>query len=183
MFDYDVVENELEDWFEQEVSLRERLFTDDFHKTRDDVEQWLKLYNRIGKAPELAGAKLAELDLSHIDFAGANLTDADLRYTNLSQTNLQGANLFLADLQSANLSQANLQDALLFGADLQAADLSQANLRSVDLSGTDLQGANLREADLQNAALDEVDFDETTVLPDGTLWAPGVNLKHFVAPA
>jgi uncharacterized protein YjbI with pentapeptide repeats len=46
-----------------------------------------------------------------------------------------------------------------------------------------LQGANLREADMQDAALDEVDFDETTILPDGTLWAPGADLKQFIAPA
>ena len=65
------------------------------------------------------------VDLTGIDLSGANLVDADLRYT---------------ILVNANLSGANLTDANLLGSQLLNTNLSGATLTNVDLSNKDLTG-------------------------------------------
>ena len=49
---------------------------------------------------------------------GANLGDADLRYSNLRGADLSGANLMKANLKNADLSGASLSNAYLDGATL-----------------------------------------------------------------
>ena len=80
------------------------------------------------------------------NFSGANLRDADLRYTNLSKAKLSKANLRDADLSYANLYGANLRYTNLSKANLRDADLSYANLYGANLSGANLYGADLRDA-------------------------------------
>ena len=67
------------------------------------------------------------------DFAGANLSDADL-----TAVNLQGADLTKVNLRGADLSMANLR-----GANLVEADLRETNLLGAEFSGANLMGANL----------------------------------------
>jgi hypothetical protein len=130
--------------------------------------------------PDLSGAELPRINLSHVDLNAANLTGAHLEGavlegTNLFLANLHGAvlhgvNLIRANLVFANLSQSDLTKATLHGADLTAshlikaklcwagttgADLSRANLNNSDLSGADLSEANLTETDLREANLED----------------------------
>src|SRR6266849_2357878 len=67
------------------------------------------------------------------DFAGANLSDADL-----TAVNLQGADLTKVNLRGADLSMANLR-----GANLVEADLRETNLLGAEFAGADMMGANL----------------------------------------
>ena len=74
-----------------------------------------------GQKVDLAGQRLAGLDLSRLDFTGGDLHGADLSNTNLfaakfQDANLTGANLSGAEMGITNVIRANLTDANLSGA-------------------------------------------------------------------
>ncbi|MBC1212844.1 pentapeptide repeat-containing protein [Trichormus variabilis ARAD] len=100
-----------------------------------------------------------QLDLSHIDIAGANLSKANLENANLYRVNLAGANLLQANLCGAILTAANLSGANLAGANLSGSILSAANLVGANLTGANLAGANLYLANLQEVILHEAIFN------------------------
>ena len=117
----------------------------------------------------LRGANLPEVNLWGADLRRADLTEAVLEKANLGEANLQHARLGLANLQLAVLLQADLRNAFLFSANLFGANLVNADLR----------GADLREATLHHAELHGAQFDESTVLPDGSKWAPDSDMSEF----
>src|SRR5512143_128149 len=79
--------------------------------TRDQVTSALG----SGSAPANLYAKnLSNLDLSGVDFKGANLSAAVLNGSNLSKAILAGCNLTVSFLAHANLSAADLRRAVLF---------------------------------------------------------------------
>jgi uncharacterized protein YjbI with pentapeptide repeats len=97
---------------------------------------------------DLSGAQLRGAALSRANLAGAVLVEADLAGADLSHADLSGADLGMAILTEANLTgaslaRADLTDAILRGADLTGADLSGAVLSGVDLSNAKLTGAIL----------------------------------------
>jgi uncharacterized protein YjbI with pentapeptide repeats len=97
---------------------------------------------------DLRGAIFDFASLPKVDFAGAQLQDAEL-----FETELQGASLQGARLQGASLSGARLEGASLGGAQLQSASLDRAQLQGASLDGAQLQGASLDGAQLQGATL------------------------------
>ena len=105
--------------------------------------------------------------------AGADLEGQVLHEAVLEGENLRGACLYWAILFQANLRAADLSDANLRGANLKEADLEGANLRGANLGpdnlggSTDICGANLARADLSTAILDQAEYDENTVFPEG----------------
>src|SRR5215468_701558 len=94
---------------------------------------------------------LSNLDLSRIDFKGANLSAAVLNGSNLTSANLSGCNLTVSFAEGANLTNANLQGAMMFSMQLQGAILKGANLSGARFVG------DLRRADLENAVLTTMD--------------------------
>jgi mxaJ protein len=88
---------------------------------------------------------LSGLDLSGIDFKGANLTAAVLNRSNLTGANLSRCNLTVSFAEGTNLTEANLQGAMMFSMQLQGANLKGANLSGARLIG-DLRRANLEQA-------------------------------------
>ena len=64
-----------------------------------------------------------------VDFKGANLRKANLKWTNLREANLKWADLTKASLIEANLQRADIIKANLAGANLHRVDLTEANLR------------------------------------------------------
>lgn len=131
-------------------------------------------------------ANLRAADLSH-----ANLREAKAVYANLQETNLIGADMRSIDLVGADLQRAllvftNLQHATLIGTKLQNAALVGANLQGANLQRAMLQGTNLEGANLENScfgeAYDAAEFDETTILPDGTFWTPETDMTRFTNP-
>lgn len=80
------------------------------------VAAWNAWRAEHDEAPDLTGAALRALDLSHFNLSRADLRGADLRGarccdTDLSAAHLEGANLFKAVLDGAELAGAFLHGA------------------------------------------------------------------------
>jgi uncharacterized protein YjbI with pentapeptide repeats len=116
---------------------------------------------------ELRGADLAEADLDGADLHSADLSDANLFGADLYEANLEGADLSGADLSFAGLYDANLSGADLSDAYLASAYLSEADLSEADLSGADLTWAYLWKAKVGQEQLDESEYLEGAIMPDG----------------
>lgn len=117
-----------------------------------------------GVRPDLSGKFLVYLDLSELNFKGANLARSDFYGTDFTGSNLKGADLSHTRLDRSVLMRADLSGADLTGATILRptiyADLSNntqdaprftgANLTDVhvqaELSGSDFRGANLFHA-------------------------------------
>ncbi|MBN1284079.1 MAG: pentapeptide repeat-containing protein [Anaerolineae bacterium] len=147
-------------------------------------------------------AGLQDASLSGFDFEKAHLISANLQRSCLIGANLQGvyaanADLRKATLISAELREAELPCARLDGADLTCAKLQRAdlyrayllgvrlhfvNLQGAKLNLAHLQGADFREANLQDVELFHAEFDNTTILPDGTKWTLDTNMARFTDP-
>lgn len=117
-----------------------------------------------GARPDFSGKYLVYLDLSELNFKGANLansdfygtdfTGADLKGADLSHTRLDRSVLMRADLSGANLTGATILRPTIY-ADLSnntldAPKFAGANLTEVhvqaELSGSDFRGADLSRA-------------------------------------
>jgi uncharacterized protein YjbI with pentapeptide repeats len=120
---------------------------------------------------------LQEADLRDANLQKGNLFLANLEGANLGRANLQRAYLGVADLQRAKLTYANLEEATLFKANLQGAYLNYANLEGSNWHPTNLQEANLKYANLQGAK-----FNTDTILPDGSNWKEGRDMRQFTHP-
>ena len=84
-----------------------------------------------------------QVRLNRIDFSGANLSNADLRYARLFDANLSSTNLACSDLRGAHLD----------GVDLSDADLTAAKIRCTDLRDAKLFRTNLHRAEPWRAHL------------------------------
>lgn len=124
---------------------------------------------KLRKRGWLWDGSLKRAELYGADLSKADMYRADLRKAHLEDTNLAEANLSDTNLAEAQLANANLYDAMVYGADLAKANLTEANLHGAFLEGANLQGAELHG----------VKFDESTTLPDGTLWTSSTDLKRF----
>ncbi|HVZ05816.1 pentapeptide repeat-containing protein [Hyphomicrobium sp.] len=120
---------------------------------------------KAGERPDLSGKFLAYLDLSDLDFKGANLARSDFYGTDFTGANLSGVDLSHTRLDRSVLIRANLSGANLTGATIyrptiysdlsnatsDAPRFSGANLTHVhvqaELSGSDFRGADLTDAD------------------------------------
>lgn len=116
-----------------------------------------ELLNILANAPsdepvDLTSKRLSGLDLSNVDFRGANL-----RWARMNKTDLRGANMSNVVLDSAWLMDANLERADLSGASLASTQMHRANLRNANLSRTRIV-ANLERADLRGADLRYADM-------------------------
>ena len=124
-----------------------------------------------------------------VNFNGADLTEANLRWTFLPYVHMSGATLKGADLEEADMSmsrmwQTNFEDANLHKANLEGAYLEDANFNGADLSWSDLRNANLNNADLRKsnlhaaklrgATLAGTDLRETNLAGD---FLEGINLQ------
>jgi uncharacterized protein YjbI with pentapeptide repeats len=142
--------------------------------TRADVEERIQSVGN-SELVNFAGEDLSEANLSNMKLTGIVFRRADLSGAILSGADLSKAILTAADLREANLSRAilsgailsgailnkaNLDGAILNGADLDGAILNGTNLFKADLSGADLSGANLFKANLTAADLRKASLRE-----------------------
>lgn len=110
------------------------------------------------------------------DFAGADLSKAQLRDATFLRATMTGANFaesdaFRAKFISTRLSGAKFDSARLAEVDFTEADLSGASFRGSDLRGARFFGADLRGADLSGANLRGADFFRAQL--GGALWTDG----------
>jgi uncharacterized protein YjbI with pentapeptide repeats len=139
-----------------------RLTQEEFERRLDEVHGVETLGGLAQVTSDLPAARDAGgrpvADYAGQDLTGANLRNADLARANLAgailvEADLAGADLSHADLSGADLAMATLTGANLIGASLARADLSDAVLRGADLTGADLSGAVLAGTDLSSAKL------------------------------
>ena len=107
----------------------------------------------LTKTKDFAGADLSEVNLRNANLRNVDLRVANLSGADLSNADLRNANLRIADLRNVNLSNADLRDANLSVAYLKGVNLNDADLRGVNLKGANLHNANLSDANLNNADL------------------------------
>jgi Pentapeptide repeats (8 copies) len=112
----------------------------------DRHRRWLATGHREGERAVLRG-----WDFSRQEFAGVDLSDADLTDARCVQTDLRDARLTGAELSGAVLRGARLDRAVLSGANLHAADLTNAVLTGAALDFCVLTEANLEAADAAGA--------------------------------
>jgi len=98
-----------------------------------------------------AGAQMKQVQLKHCTLAGSNLQGADLRDANLTNTDLQGANL-----RGADLTGADLEGALFMGADLRDCSMRQARLAAAEFCRVGLPAAQVQGLDLSGATVDDL---------------------------
>jgi uncharacterized protein YjbI with pentapeptide repeats len=108
----------------------------------DQHKLWAESNGKEGIRGDFAGANLSGADLTAVNLQGADLTKVNLRGADLSMANLRGANLVEADLREANLLGAEFSGANLMGANLYGAQ----GLWAGRLGGTNLFDATLPEA-------------------------------------
>lgn len=157
-----------------------------------EIIQWVECCYQRELPVNLAGLDLSGLIFEAESFSKKGLSNAIMRGAVLEKTVLRGINLANADLRGAILD-----DADLFGSDLTHANLARASLQHTNLSNvifcrTCLYHANLRDAQFINGSkeeerqrqeqileqsLDQLDFNDYTVLPNGEMWTPNINLK------
>ena len=121
----------------------------------------------------LVEANLAGADLAQIDLSGADLDHANLRGADLTQADLTGATLRQADLENAELTQATLNGASFEGANLAHAKMIQAEAKGTSFDGADLSNVDLTQGTLTGAVLDHARLggvDLTQAELHGTTW-------------
>ncbi|MEQ1502956.1 MAG: pentapeptide repeat-containing protein [Myxococcota bacterium] len=116
-------------------------------------------------AADLAGKKLAGIDLSNANLEKSDLTGTDLTDANLMKANLGGIDASGAILREILGLRSRFKDAWLDGADLTSADLAQADLADANLERSKGEGIRLMQARLRG------------VRATGATWA-GANLSE-----
>ncbi|MFZ4486967.1 MAG: pentapeptide repeat-containing protein [Candidatus Nanopelagicales bacterium] len=102
---------------------------------------------------DLSGANLASAALFGYDFTGANFTGATLTSAGLSGAILTNANLSSAIMTRAGLSGATMTNANLSGATMNNATMNSVTLTNANLSGATMTSATMNSATLTNANL------------------------------
>lgn len=120
--------------------------TADFRAYRQQVLLSLDL-----SQANFAGADLTQVQLKHCTLAGCNLQGADVRGANLTNSDLQGANL-----QGADLSDADVEGVLFIGADLRNCSMRRARLAAAEFWRPDLPPARVDGLDLRGAYIDDL---------------------------
>lgn len=128
---------------------------------------------------------LEEANLENADFYQCNLhsvyfNGANLRGVTMMQTSLNGSNLQETDLSNSRLEGCDLRGTILtltmfIDADLRKADFSHSQLWDTDFSGANLEGANFYGAKLIGGII----ANNSTILPDGTNWVRGTDMRRF----
>ena len=149
----------------------------DTHRFKGKTTALINLTGADLAGADLEGAVMPGAAASFVDFDGADLEATDLTYSELAASDLKAARLRTADLRNADLTRADLQGANLSGARLGASSLVEADLSGVDFSGADLSGADLFGAEVDSSFPGTANLCET-VMPDGTVAAPGPACEH-----
>lgn len=192
------------------ASISNEIAKNAIYQIRRHNKQWLIGENGILKGANLEYANLSGADLREANLQDAILHNANLESALFSRANLQNAFIPFSNLRGAALDTTkctnadmihiNLSQARILGVDFSGARLEQANFREAKIFGrNDFRGANLYLADFQDSTLGqkmqipgiqiEVDpsrfmpvFDTNTILPDGSNWRKGRDLREFTDP-
>lgn len=136
---------------------------------RKGVEEW-NLWRKKNPSiyPDISNALLWKAELSRINFnytnlSGADLHEANLRWSTAIEGNLNGANLTRAVLQDTIIDNASLIGANLAGAGLLYSHITNTNLREANFNNASLMWANLSSSNLSGAILRGANLQYTDV--------------------
>ena len=125
--------------------------------TRPEVEDYLK------NGRSFAGCNLSELDLSRLDFCGADLSSANLRKADFSHAILDKADLTKSMAQEACFKNASLKEARLHRTLFNKAEMEKADLSGADCEQPLFSDANLKQADFSDANLMQAIFERSVL--------------------
>jgi uncharacterized protein YjbI with pentapeptide repeats len=136
-------------------SLIEEAIEANFNATRDHtaILQSAKSANTILTNAQLFRADASALDLTDLNFEGANLS-----FSRLDQSSFRGANLSYADLTKISLRKADLGTAILHRANLTMAWLNEADLSQVSCNQTNFTEARLFKAMMRRSNMIEANL-------------------------
>jgi uncharacterized protein YjbI with pentapeptide repeats len=148
-------------------------------------------------AAHLYAANMSKTKLEHANLSGVKLSDATFSEASLSLTDLSDSWFTQVDFANTYMFHANLSNSYLLHTNFWGANLQYANLNNTKVGGANFSGADLTNADLVNSQgiqssvsqegkteLSEFGaiFDENTILPDGTNWTEGRDMREFTHP-
>ncbi|MFT4036982.1 MAG: pentapeptide repeat-containing protein [Thermomicrobiales bacterium] len=111
------------------------------------------------------------LEISEMDFSGADLQGV----------NLAGAELVGCDFSRANLAGARLAGATINDTSFAGARFVGASFQGADVLNTDFEGADLQDADFRSAMLELVDFRDANL--NGVVFDSGAAGANFLDAA
>lgn len=91
----------------------------------------------------LAFARLAGADLSHVDLSNANLFGANLRGAQLSKTNLNNAKLFFTDMRDSTMSDCKFSGIKCFEAKFDSCQLANVTFKNAAFYSSDFHDATM----------------------------------------
>jgi uncharacterized protein YjbI with pentapeptide repeats len=182
-------------WVDDSRAVRDRAIAADQNRQAQRLENLRFVRDRSSRGDQdqprpFAGLDLADMNLAGLYLRGADFSAADLEGAKLNLTDLSApapepkpgpgtpnapgpfGGLSFPSGSPTDFTGANLCSADLTGANLQGANLTRANLSGADLLVTDLSETTLVGADLTNTQLGQgsmvgVDYDSSTIWPDG----------------
>jgi len=148
-------------------------YTGDLQRPNEDVfiacEIASLFWEQTKHSVSLEKLQAKKIDLTNIQFKGANLWLADISDSRLFYANFQGAIIRGAALHQSQFHYANLEGADLTETHLRGADFRQANLQKTVFQTADLTMVDLREVEnlTIKQLLETITIDDTTLLdPD-----------------
>ena len=115
------------------------------------------------RGANLSEAQILDADLSRAMFHNSNLSNVNLANTELTDAFFSYADLSKARFYDVNFTRTRLESANLTGAMLQDAEMVRLSLHNVSLSGANLGRANLSQSILQDAKVDSAWLDGATL--------------------
>lgn len=124
---------------------------------------WNELTKDDNKPPDLAGADLRGVEMSHRNFQGANLAGANLAGVALNHATLIGANLSGANLSGVKAFGANFNSAFVRDTNLSKANLHHSSFDFALIQNTDMRGAFIRHTSIGHTQIKQSNLSGATL--------------------
>ncbi|MFM2478730.1 DUF2169 domain-containing protein [Celerinatantimonas sp. MCCC 1A17872] len=132
-------------------------------RTREEV---VEMYQN---GEPIAGAILANVDLSYLNLSGADFSGCDLNKTNFSSSKLDKSSFNkskgqFASFVGASLLDCSMQDSFMQSANFTDANLSKANINKTAFNKAVFERATLDGANIRMCGFDDVNFTQISCI-------------------
>jgi hypothetical protein len=129
------------------------------------------LYSLQSITEDLSGVDLSNENLENVNFGSIGFEAVNFHNANLANTHFTTSTFGNSSLRDTDLSFANLEGAVFIYTHFHNVTFYEANLKNVSF-----------QPFCTNSGCFESDFDETTILPDGSFWTVGTDMTRFTDP-